>query len=541
MSGAFCLMLHSHIPYCKKSGVWPAGEEWLFEAMNECYIPLLKVLRRLVLEGIRPGIAVGVVPILALQLADGYMKARFLEYMGDKIVRAQHDLERFKEDEARRRVAEYWLLLFEDNVRAYVKDFHQDVLGTLRWLQDEGVVEVVTSAATHGFLPLLGYDSAVYAQVRVGVETCEQYFGKRPQGFWLPECAYRPAESSNGKSRRGIDEWLGDFGVEWFIVEDVGIKGAAVIEDLKNCGAPTTERGYLLPSGVNVFGRNGATGRQVWSSEVGYPSAVDYLEFNWQDPETGLRYNRVTGKEKKGIYNPEKAAARVKRDAAHFVRLLSAESKRAAAAGVESPVIVAPYDTELFGHWWHEGPAFLEEVLRALAKKKGVAPMRLGDYVRQNRDSFPTISMERSSWGENGDFTVWKKPCARLDLALDQRLLPPYGRGPGGNRGGGLRAGRAGGPYPQTDGARTAVDAGQRLALPALHRAGPGIRQSALPPPPPEVLEAAVGGQGPGGPKPGCGRGSGRDGGYRRGVVEDRLWVLQASLAGRPNRLNRLP
>jgi len=98
MSATFCLMLHSHIPYCKKSGVWPAGEEWLFEAINECYIPLLTVLRRLHLEGIRPGITIGIVPILALQLSDSYMKARFLEYMGDKILRAQHDLERFEDD-----------------------------------------------------------------------------------------------------------------------------------------------------------------------------------------------------------------------------------------------------------------------------------------------------------------------------------------------------------------------------------------------------------------------------------------------------------
>ncbi len=410
MSGTFCLMLHSHIPYCRKSGVWPAGEEWLFEAMNECYIPLLTVLRRLLLSGIRPGITIGVVPILALQLEDSYMKARFLEYMGDKILRANHDLERFKDDAPRRRVAEYWLSVFEENVRAYVKDFHQDILGTLKWLQDEGAVEVVTSAATHGFLPLLSRDSAVYAQVKIGVETYERYFGKRPRGFWLPECAYRPAETSQAKTRRGIDEWLSDFGIEWFIVEGVGIQSAAVIEDVKKCGAPTTDRGYRLASGVGVFGRNAATGRQVWSGEVGYPSHPEYLEFHWQDPETGLRYHRVTGKDKKGIYDPDKAQVRIKRDAAHFVRLLSADVKRARAAGVKSPVIVSPYDTELFGHWWHEGPAFIGEVCRTLAHKSGISPVRLGDYADTHRDGFETIEMGPSSWGENGDFTVWKNP-----------------------------------------------------------------------------------------------------------------------------------
>ncbi len=410
MAGSFCLVLHSHIPYCKKSGVWPAGEEWLFEAMNECYIPLLTVLRRLHLEGIRPGITIGIVPILALQLSDSYMKARFLEYMGDKILRAQHDLERFEDDPARRRVAQHWVSLFEENVRVYVKDFNQDITGTLKWLQDEGAVEVATSAATHGFLPLLSRDSAVYAQVKIGIDTYEGHFGEKPRGFWLPECAYRPAEDRDGKRRRAIDEWLSDFGIEWFIVEDVGIRSAAVIQDVKNCGAPTTDRGYRLPSGVGVFGRNSATGRQVWSGDVGYPSHPEYLEFHWQDPETGLRYHRVTGKEKKGIYDPEKALQRVGRDAAHFVRLISAEVKRARAAGVVSPVIVSPYDTELFGHWWHEGPAFLEAVCRALAKSATITRARIGDYVDTNRETFQTIEMGPSSWGENGDFTVWQNP-----------------------------------------------------------------------------------------------------------------------------------
>ncbi len=311
--GAFCLMLHSHIPYCKKSGVWPAGEEWLFEAMNECYIPLLIVLRRLFLEGIRPGITIGVVPVLAEQLCDPYMKARFLEYMGDKITRADLDIERFGDDPKRRRVAEYWKERFEDNVRAYVKDFHQDILGTLKWLQDESAIEVITSAATHGFLPLMAHDSALYAQIKVGVDTYTKHLGRPPRGFWLPECAYRPAEDAGGRRRKALDEWLADFGIEYFIVEEVGIIRAAVVEDRAKCGAPTTDRGYRLPSGLSVFGRNSATGRQVWSSAVGYPSGADYLEFHWKDPESGLRYHRVTGKDKKLLYDPTRAAARVKK------------------------------------------------------------------------------------------------------------------------------------------------------------------------------------------------------------------------------------
>ncbi|RPJ41261.1 MAG: 1,4-alpha-glucan branching protein, partial [Deltaproteobacteria bacterium] len=166
MAAVFSLMLHGHIPYCRKSGVWPAGEEWLFEAMNETYIPLLMVLRQFKLDNIRPRLTIGIVPVLAEQLADGYMKDRFTQYLEDKIGRARKDVEKFHGDEDRRRVAEYWLERFRTHYRCYTDEFYHDLLGTLKWLQDEGVVELATSAATHGFLPLLEQDSSIFAQVR---------------------------------------------------------------------------------------------------------------------------------------------------------------------------------------------------------------------------------------------------------------------------------------------------------------------------------------------------------------------------------------
>ena len=411
MSGSFCLVLHSHIPYCRKSGVWPAGEEWLFEAMNECYIPLLIALRRLVLEGIRPGITVGVVPILAEQLSDGYMKARFLEYMGDKIVRAQHDMERFKDDPARRRVAEYWVSVFEGNVRAYVKDFHQDILGTLKWLQDERRRRG-DHVRRDARVPAAAWSATAPCtrRSRSGWRPTSGTSGKGRAASGCPSARTGPPKMTGENGGAGSTSGSPISGSSGSSSRAPGSNRPPLSKIRPDCGAPTTDRGYRLGSGVGVFGRNGATGRQVWSAAVGYPSHPEYLEFHWQDPETGLRYHRVTGKETKEIYDPEKAARRVRKDAAHFVRLLSAEVKRAAAAGVASPVIVSPYDTELFGHWWHEGPAFIEEVARALAKKRDVTPARLGDYDDANRDGFPTIEMGRTSWGENGDFTVWQNP-----------------------------------------------------------------------------------------------------------------------------------
>lgn len=411
MPGVFALMLHSHIPYCRKSGVWPAGEEWLFEAMNETYIPLLIALRALHLDGIKPRVMVGLVPVLMEQLADGYMKDRFCSYMEDKIARARSDIRRFRSDRAREAVAGYWLELFEANYQAYTTDFYRDILGTLKWLQDQRAIEVLTSAATHAFLPLLERDSAVFAQVRLGIETYKQYFGRPPRGFWLPECAYRPSEwsSREQRMRQGLDEWLGREGIAYFFVEHVGIQRASFVENRHQEQAATTYRGYRLPSGIAVFGRNQATGKQVWSPDQGYPGDPAYLEFHRKDPESGLRFWRITGHMEKQLYDVEAGRKRVQVQARHFVNLIRQLLDETATPGVE-PIIVAPYDCELFGHWWHEGVAWLEQVYRILSQEKSVACCSLGAYSDQYKEDFSTITMSPSTWGLNSDYTVWQNP-----------------------------------------------------------------------------------------------------------------------------------
>jgi 1,4-alpha-glucan branching enzyme len=411
MNGVFALMLHAHIPYCRKSGVWPAGEEWLFEAMNETYIPLLKAFRSLMNDGIKPRTMVGLVPVLMEQLADGYMKDRFCVYMEDKIRRARSDVDRFRNDPARLEVARYWLGVFEDNYRTYTDDFYKDILGTCKWLQEEGAIEVLTSAATHAFLPLLEGDSAVFAQMRLGVDTYEKFFGRKPRGFWLPECAYRPPEwSERGRyMRRGLDQWLEDVGIEYFFVESVGITAASFVENRHQEIRPSTFRGYLLPSGVSVFGRNVDTGKQVWSPDLGYPGDPHYLEFHSKDPESGLNCWRVTGRPDKEVYHPGEARARIRSHAEHFVSLLEGVFEHAEMPEAR-PVVVAPYDCELFGHWWHEGVSWIEQVYRILAEKDSVIPMSLGDYLGRYRPTFSTIAMDRSTWGLNSDYTVWLNP-----------------------------------------------------------------------------------------------------------------------------------
>ena len=411
MAGTFALMLHSHIPYCRKSGVWPAGEEWLFEAMNETYLPLLKMFRSLLYDHIRPRVMIGLVPILMEQLADPYMQERFCLYLEDKIDRAGKDIKRFSADPARSSVAHYWLEFFQSNLQVFQNDFYRDILGTLKWLQEEKVIEILTSAATHGFLPLLASDSSVYAQIRIGVETYEHYFGQPPRGFWLPECAYRPAECSPLEKRRrpSIDEWLAKEGLEYFFVETGGLTHGTFVDNRHQETSPSPFRGYRLPTGVNVFGRNEATGRQVWSPDRGYPGDPAYLEFHKKDPESGLHYWRVTGQDEKKGYDPEEAGKRAESHARHFVSLLAdlVDQNPVPEAG---PVIVSPYDCELFGHWWHEGVIWLDRVCRLIAQEDRVTFRSLSDYLDRHGSSFSTITLPPSTWGLNSDFTVWKNP-----------------------------------------------------------------------------------------------------------------------------------
>ena len=407
MSGSFALMLHCHMPYCRMAGVWPAGEEWLLEAMNETYVPLLRMLHQWHLDGLQARLTVGLVPILMEQLADPYMNRRFTEYLDDKIARARRDIARLQADPARQAVARYWADRFVEHRRAFDEDFGGDLLGSFRRMQEVGCCEVITSAATHAFLPLLERDSAVRAQVRIGQSTYLKHFGREAQGFWMPECAYRPAECREGGARRGIDEWLRDVGVRYTIVESVGLTRANLVASRHRENAPTTDRGYALESDVKVFGRNEATGRQVWSSREGYPGDPAYLEFHCRDADSGLQYHAVTGADEKRVYQPDLAQSRVECHAGHFASLVRNEVLRAHRDGVDMPVVVAPYDGELFGHWWHEGVDWIDRVARLLADDHVVRMVRCSDLEREYGEGCSTIEMRASSWGENADFGVW--------------------------------------------------------------------------------------------------------------------------------------
>jgi 1,4-alpha-glucan branching enzyme len=411
--GYFGLILHGHIPWCKKSGTWPAGEEWLMEAMNETYIPMLNVLRTLKEKGIKIAITINITPILAEQLADEYMKQRFSEYMDNLIFRAKNDIRRFENHPERKKIAEYHLINFEHILDTYYHNYYRDILGSLRWFQDEGMIELNTCGATHGFLPLLESDSGIFSQIQIAVDTHKKYFKEEPKGFWLPECAYRPSIYNNGKIRESIDYWLHNSGIEYFFVDSHGILTADILEKKNNIEL-NTNFGYKLATGVSVFGRNRKLSRQVWDAEIGYPGNEFYREFHKKDHESGLHYWRITdkskGKEEKNLYNIGKASETVASHTHHFITLIENELKKFSELYDPKGIIVLPFDFELFGHWFSEGINWLHKLIELINSNDKIEMISFSEYISKYDKQFSVIKMKKTSWGEGGDFRVWKNP-----------------------------------------------------------------------------------------------------------------------------------
>ncbi len=417
MKKYFCLVLHSHIPYTKRAGVWPFGEEWVLEGMLETYIPLLEMLEGIAASGKKIKITVGITPVLAEQLADEYFKSRFLTYARDKLKRAQDDINRFNRSrqEQLESLARFYKKLFEKRLN-YFERISGDLIGGFSRMQKERRLEVITSAATHSYLPLLSRDSSISAQIKVGVESYKKHFGAEPDGIWLPECAYRPAYNVEGYYKKGIDEFLAENNLKYFFVDSHAIEGGETsryigtdINVVKPETMRTTFNSYVLKSGVYVLGRNKKVGMLVWSSEWGYPGDGNYREFHKKDSVSGMQYWKITSQKTdlgaKELYIPEIAAARVEENSEHFKEkireLLSDFSKNKE----KSLVVIAPYDTELYGHWWFEGIDWLRRTLKKILLS-GINILSVNDYLNSCKSDL-MIELPESSWGDGGGHYVW--------------------------------------------------------------------------------------------------------------------------------------
>ncbi|MGI6663750.1 MAG: glycoside hydrolase family 57 protein [Bacillota bacterium] len=413
-SGYLCLVLHAHLPFVRHVEYEDSLEErWLFQAITESYLPLLHRLRRLVREGVRFSLTVSLSPPLLEMLDDDLLRKRYKRHLSIMHDLASREMARLK-GSPRRPIAEMYKERFEKAYDMYTRELGEDLPSAWKHLQESGCVELMTSSATHAYLPLLIQEESVAAQVETGVRAFERRFGMRPKGFWLPECAYTPE----------IEPHLADAGIKYFILETHGIL----------CGTPRPRYGFyapvLTPFGLSAFGRDVDCGKQVWSADEGYPGDGVYREFHrdiaYELPleylgkavpggirtPTGIKYYRVTDRrsEHKELYDPDIASQRAKTHAENFVFWRKKEAEYWGSVLGKPPLMTAPYDAELFGHWWYEGPEWIEEVLRLTAGPCGtVRSVTPGTYLEEHPPG-DIVKPAASSWGYKGYSEVWLGP-----------------------------------------------------------------------------------------------------------------------------------
>lgn len=415
--GYYSLVLHAHLPFVRHPE-YPEflEEDWLYEAITEVYLPLIYIFQNLHEAGAKPRLAINVSPPLCEMLADKLLEERYTRHLENLLELAKKEAVRtHKEEPEYYEVAKMYVDTLSGSLWLWNDRYKRNLINAFRELQEEGVLEIITCGATHGFLPLIATEEARRAQVQVAVANYKKHFGRQPRGIWLPECAYEP----------GVENLLKEAGIEYFISDTHAIL----------YGDPRPRYGVyapvVCPNGVAVFARDIETSQQVWSADIGYPGDPVYREFyrdiGWDLPldylrphlhadanrrHLGLKYHRITGRDvpqqNKQAYMPASAREKAAEHASHFIqeRIKQAYKLRETFEG-HPPLVISPYDAELYGHWWYEGPQFIDFFFRKLhydqSEIEAISP---GDFL----DSGIPIQVQQpstSSWGENGYFKVW--------------------------------------------------------------------------------------------------------------------------------------
>ena len=412
VAASFALILHAHLPFVRHPEHENFLEEdWLFEAITETYLPLLRLMRRLVDEKVGFKLTMSITPTLCAMLRDELLQERYTRHLERLIGLAEQETKRNLQDTQLAELSRFYVRLFATAREFFVETLRRDIVKAFRELQDAGCLEIIASAATHAFLPLLqDFPAAQRAQVCIGCDSYREMFGREPGGFWLPECGY-----SNG-----LDVLLQEANLRWFVLDTHGLMFAQPRPQYAIYSPCYT------PAGPAAFARDGQSNQEVWSAESGYPGDPAYRDFYrdvgfdrleeelrpfLQPPGvqkfTGLKYHRVTGRtEEKKLYNPAKAQAVADEHADDFFAKRQACLRELREMNFD-PVIVSPFDAELFGHWWFEGPRFLESFLRRAACEREDFQLATPTEYLSRHPSQQVVKPNPSSWGEHGFNSVW--------------------------------------------------------------------------------------------------------------------------------------
>ena len=413
--GYLCIVLHAHLPFVRHpESAYMMEENWLYEAVTETYIPLLVYMHNLAADGVPFRLTMSLTPTLCAMLDDELLQERYSAHIGRLVELAEKEVRRTKHNAEMNGTARMYLERFSLCRHIFEERYGRGIIAGFKQLQDMGAIEIITSAATHAYLPnMQSNESAVRAQIEIAVHSYENFFGRRPRGIWLPECGYY----------NGLESILDKYGIRYLFMETHGLLNAD----------PPPPHGIFAPvlcrgSRVAAFGRDTESSRSVWSADEGYPGDPCYREFHkdigfdldmryiapYIDPagiriNTGVKYYRVTDKNasEKQLYEREKALSRATAHAADFLRKRAEQAERAAPSLGRPPLIAAPYDAELFGHWWFEGPEWLNFLVRKCAFGQDVlsliTPSEYLDACPPSHVCAPAFS----SWGDGGYSQMW--------------------------------------------------------------------------------------------------------------------------------------
>jgi 1,4-alpha-glucan branching enzyme len=412
VKGYFTLVLHAHLPYVRHPEYEEFLEEdWFFEALTETYIPFVDIFDRLMEEGVDFRITLSLTPSLISMMTDPLLQYRYLRHLNKLIDLAGREVERTRWTPEFHELAlmYYWKLTRARQI--FLERYNSALIPAFRRFQDEGKLEIITCAATHGFLPLMPNRRAASAQLEIAAAHYEKHFGRRPHGIWLPECGYAP----------GVDELLKEAGIRYFFTDSHGIL----------FGSPRPRYGVFAPiycpSAVAAFGRDMESSKQVWSAREGYPGDYEYrdfyrdvgfdLDYDYIRPylhadgnriNLGIKYYRITGPgNRKEPYRPALARERAAVHAGNF--MFNREKQAAYLHGMlgTKPIIVSPYDAELFGHWWYEGPEWVEFLMRKMHfDQETIEPITPSEYLARH-PKLQVLEPSMSSWGYKGYNEVW--------------------------------------------------------------------------------------------------------------------------------------
>src|SRR5512136_204528 len=412
-TGYFALVLHAHLPFVRHpEDPTVMEEQWLFEAITGTYLPLLQMFEGLQSDHVPYRCTVSLSSPLIAMLTDDLLKVRYADHLDDLILLADKELERTRPEPQYHRLAQMYHDRFQ-SLRHTWRCHEGNLVQAYRKLQDAGGLEVITSTATHAFFPLMDRNwAALRAQVHTAADLYEKHFGRRSPGMWLGECGYVPA----------VDELLREAGIRYFFIDTHGLLYAD----------PPPVYGPYAPvycrTGVAAFARDVESSVQVWSAKEGYPGDPHYRDF-YRDigydlpmdyirpyihPEghriyTGIKYHAITHEKlhDKWVYDPEIARRRAGEHAAHFRQNRQRQVEHLAAHMDRPPLVVSPYDAELYGHWWFEGPQFLNDLFRQLHYDQDtVETITPGDYLRRHPTN-QVATPSASSWGKGGYNEYW--------------------------------------------------------------------------------------------------------------------------------------